>query len=245
MGTSGTRKYVVGDARELSEHLPEPAAVAAVDLAWARPHRNGVHVTYPTYGPEDGLWEFVDAVYESLEDGGWAFFDADDWLLPRLITYIQEEWGDVAASYRGGGYRRVGCVTYNDGGAGHYFTNAGYHVVMAHKGETDRTTSEHSNIEADRPPYSVRQEIDWGTLKPIAPYERWLDAVTTPDDLVAIPCAGSAPAALALERLYGDDARFVAVDSESGAREAYQERRRLQLASGDSGQTDLSEVTAD
>jgi len=56
-----------------------------------------------------------------------------------------------------------------------------------------------------------------------------LDAITTPEDLVYIPCAGTSPAALALEQLYGEDAQFVALDSEQDARDAYVKRRELQL----------------
>lgn len=222
-----TREYVIGDARDLPDLLPEPAVAAAVDLAWARPHRNGVYVTYPTYGPESGLWDFVDAVREALADGGWAFFDADSWLLPRLINYLRETWGDVAATYRGGGYRRTGWVMQS-GGGGHYFRNGGYPVVFAHKGETDRTAAVDATIGAavDR---EVKREVAWGTLKPVAPYEQWLGAVTEPGEHIAIPCAGTAPAAIALERLYGDDATYTAVDSQSEAREAFKRRREIQV----------------
>jgi hypothetical protein len=224
-GTNG--EYRIADCRN---SITESAAVACVDLAWARPQRNGVHVTYETHSPPE-LWQFVDAVYESLAEGGWALFDADDWLLPRLIQYLQEEWGDVAATYKGGGYRRVGGVQYESGGngAGHYFTNGGYPVVFAHKGETDRETNTSARQACDRVAYTVRQEVDWGTLKPIKPYQEWLDAITEAGELVYIPCAGSAPAALALERLYGTQANFIAVDSNDGAREAYRKRREIQV----------------
>jgi hypothetical protein len=216
-------EYRIADARD---PLDEAAAIACVDLAWARPQRNGVHVTYPTYGVDDGLFDFVDAVHDSLEPGGWALFDADDWLLPRLMAYIQQEWGDVAATYEGGGYRRTGAVVYDGNpGGGHYFTNGGYHVVFAHKGETDRSTSERAKVVTERVPRDVRQAVDWGTLKPVEPYHRWIDAVTTDGDLVYVPCAGTAPAALAAERL---DLDWVAVNSEPAAREAYEHRRELQ-----------------
>lgn len=216
-------EYRIGDARE---PIDEQAAIACVDLAWARPHRNGVYVTYPTYGPDGGLWDFVDAVHESLSDGGWALFDADDWLLPRLINYLREMWGDVAATYKGGGYRRTGAVVYDGNpGGGHYFTNGGYHVVFAHKGETDRTASTPCKVVASRPPRDVRQAVEWGTLKPIEPYRRWIDAVTDPGELVYVPCAGTAPAAIAAEQLGRD---WIAVDSEADAKEAYETRRELQ-----------------
>lgn len=225
-GTTG--EYRVSDSRE---PLNQKVSVACADLAWARPNRNGVHVTYETYSPENGLWDFVDAIYDSLEFGGWAIFDADDWLLPRLIQYLQESWGDVAATYSGGGYRRVGSVQYTSGGsgAGHYLTNGGYSVIFAHKNETDRESSVSARQSCERVPYNVRESVDWGTLKPISPYENWLDGLTEPTDYVYIPCAGTAPAALALERLYGEQARFIAVDKEREAREAYLDRRELQL----------------
>jgi hypothetical protein len=222
--------YRIGDARE---PLDQSVSVAFADLAWARPHRNGVHVTYETYSPENGLWDFVDAIYESLEQGGWAIFDADDWLLPRLIDYIREHWGDVAATYSGGGFRRIGGVHYESGGngAGHYFTNGGYSVVFAHKGETDRETNVSARQSCPRVPSDVRQKVEWGTIKPIQPYRLWLDALTTSDNLVYIPCAGTAPAALACEQLYGESANFIAVDSEPQAKEAYLKRRSMQIES--------------
>lgn len=217
-------QYVIGDARD---PIQETAAIACVDLAWARPHRNGVYVTYPTYSPKNGLWDFVDAVHESLVNGGWAIFDADDWLLPRLIDYIRENWGDVASTYRGGGYRRTGTVVYSDHpGGGHYFTNGGYHVVFAHKGETNRTASTPCKVVCERPPMNVRSGVDWGTLKPIDPYQQWIDAVTEPGESVYVPCAGTAPAAIAAERLGLD---WIAIDSEPEAREAYLRRREFEL----------------
>jgi len=221
-------KYIIQDARE---PLSTSATVVCADLAWARPQRNGVHVTYETYAPENGLWGFVDAIYESLEDGGWAIFDADDWLLPRLVNYLRENWGDVAATYSGGGYRRVGGVHYTSGGngAGHYLTNGGYSVVFAHKGETERETNVSARQTANRVTQTVRRKIDWGTLKPIAPYREWIGGLTTADNLIYIPCAGTAPAALAAEQLYGVDANWIAVDSEPDAKDAYLKRRELQL----------------
>ena len=218
-------EYRISDARGV---LDENPAVACVDLAWARPKRNGVHVTYDTHSPPE-LWDFVDAAMESLQEGGWAFFDADDWLLPRLITHLQDEWGDVASTYKGGGYRRTGTVVYEGHpGGGHYFTNAGYHVVMAHKGETDRATSCPSKVITPRVPRDVRQEIEWGTLKPIEPYRRWIDAVTEPGELVYVPCAGTAPAAIAAEQIGRE---WIAVDSEQDAKDAYEQREELQAIS--------------
>ena len=221
------REYRIADARE---PIDESAAVAAVDLAWARPHRNGGHVTYETYGPDNGLWEFVDAIHESLVDGGWALFDADDWLLPRLIQYLQEKWGDVATTYKGGGYRRVGSITYDDNpGGGHYFTNGGYHVVFAHKGETDRESSVSAKQVTRRVPKNVRDKVEWGTLKPIAPYRNWITSVMDSDELLYVPCAGTAPAALAIEQEWGNSANYICVDSEREAKTAFEKRRDMQV----------------
>lgn len=222
-----TQKYKIKDARK---PITQKAAVAAVDLAWARPNRNGVYVTYPTYSPENGLWDFVDAVYQSLEPGGWAFFDADDWLLPRLIQYLQETWGDVASTSRGGGYRRTGTVVYQGNpGGGHYFTNGGYHVVFAHKGETDRESSTPAKQVTQRPSRDIRDKVDWGTLKPINPYRDWVTSVMNKDELLYVPCAGTAPAALGILQAWGDDANYICVDSESKAKEAFETRKRLQV----------------
>ena len=217
------REYRIGDSKE---PIKQSAAVAAVDLAWARPQRNDVYVTYETYSPDNGLWKFVDSVYESLVDGGWAMFDADDWLLPRLIQYLQESWGDVAATYNGGGYRRVGSVVYEGNpGGGHYFTNGGYHVVFAHKGETDRTSSVSSEQTATRPP----KFNDWGTPKPIEPYRKWITSVMDKDELLYVPCAGTAPAALAIEQEWGDSANYICVDSEPNAKAAFEQRKSEQI----------------
>jgi hypothetical protein len=215
--------YRIADARK---PLSDDVVLAFVDLAWARPHRNGVYVTYPTYSPPE-LWKFVDAVYNSLTMGGWALFDCDDWLLPRLINYLRNSWGDVAATYSGGGYRRTGAVVYSDHpGGGEYFTNGGYHVVFAHKGETSRKTGQRSKIITKRPPQEVRQAVDWGTLKPIEPYKKWMQAVTEPKELVYIPCAGTAPGLIAAEQL---NRKCIAVDSEDEAKMQYENRRSVQM----------------
>jgi hypothetical protein len=217
------QEYRISDSQT---PITENAAVAAVDLAWARPHRNGVYVTYPTYAPNDGLWEFVDAVYQSLQPGGWAFFDADDWLLPRLIQYLQENWGDVAATYRGGGYRRTGAVVYEGHpGGGHYFRNGGYHVVFAHKGETDRESTVSAKQVAKRP-----DKCEWGTPKPIAPYRKWITSVMELDELLYVPCAGTAPAALGLIKQWGSNANYICVDSESQAKEAFESRKDEEIS---------------
>lgn len=212
------REYRIGDARE---PINENPAVVAADLSWERPNRCGNYVTYPTYSPDNGLWEFVDAIHDSLIEGGYALFDCDDWLLPRLIRYLQDNWGDVAKTYRGGGYRRTGTVVYEGSpGGGHYFTNGGYHVVFSHKGETDRKSSVSSKLVSSRADVST----EWGTPKPIYPYQEWIPSIMEPDELLYVPCAGKSPAALALEREY-EDPNYICIDSETEAKEAFEQRK--------------------
>lgn len=217
-----TQEYRIADMREVTD---VEAAVAVVDLPWARPKRYGRHVTYPTFEfPE--LAEFIDSVWGSLMDGGWAIFDADDWLLPRLVEYLRTEWGDVAATYSGGGFRRVGAVVYEGHpGNGEYFTNGGYHTVFAHKGETSRNSKIPAMQTATRPEDRLREHVGWGTLKPADPYREWVTSVMDPDETLYVPCAGSAPAAIGILREWGSDANFVCVDPEPDARTAYQRRR--------------------
>lgn len=242
--------YVIGDALSVLARMdPDQVDVVHLDDAWARPRRcdygnesaegtQSAGTMYPTHS-FDAEWdgptydvttaELIDESFRVLKEGGWLIMDADDWLLPNAITYIQEHWGNVAASYTGGGYRRVGGVTYvtkSDGSpdrstAGAYLTNGGYPVVFAHKGETDRRTSESARQLA----HQVRADHGWDSEKPIGPYKTWLDGLTEESDFLVEPCAGTAPAAIAFEDLYGDDCRFVAIDVEEEAREAYQRRR--------------------
>jgi len=239
------RVYVVGDAIETLQEYEGEAAAIFLDDAWARPRRYGhfgvEYDTHPFNDEQDAegyvdtsitTKEVIDACYDALMDGGWLICDADDWLLPRLITHIQDEWGDVAQSYKGGGYRKVGGVTYtkSDGTpdrstAGMYLSTGGYPVVFAHKNETDRQTAESARQIASNP----RDDYDWGSVKPISPYESWIEGLVDPEELILVPCAGTAPAALAAESLYGDDARYACIDNEEGAYEAFKQRRQDEI----------------
>jgi hypothetical protein len=235
-------EYIIRDASDALSDLDESPAAIFLDDAWARPQRAqqfGVEYdTHPFDESQEGLrdhidtsittTEIIDACFEALDEGGWLIADADDWLLPRLVRYIQEEWGDVAASYQGGGYRKIGGVTYlsSDGEpdkstAGMYLSTGGYPVIFAHKGETDRRTSVSARQIADRP----HNQYDWGSVKPITPYEEWISGLVAEDELIAVPCAGTAPAALAAERVHGDAARYICIDIEEEARTAFNERR--------------------
>ncbi len=243
------RKYVVGDATTILQQYEDQAAAIFLDDAWARPMRAGQFgVEYDTHKfktepEEDAKYvddiddstttvEIIDACYESLLDGGWLVADADDWLLPRLTTYLQQEWGDVAQSYSGGGYRKIGGVTYlsSDGTpdrstAGMYLSTGGYPVVFAHKGETTRQTSTSARQISSK----ERNNYDWGSVKPIEPYTEWIEALVEPTELIIVPCAGTAPAAIAAEKAFGDEARYICIDTQDGARQAFEKRRNKEL----------------
>lgn len=226
--TSEDKMYVVGDARdELASLPPSSARLVHLDDAWARPRRcGGMGVEYPTHDVSVSF-DIVDACWRVLEEGGWLIADADDWFELKLKNYLVETYGNVAESYEGGGWRRTGGVTYlksdgsvDRGGAGMYLRNGGYPVVFAHKGETDHVYESARQV-AHRP----EDDYDWHSVKPLAPYERWVRALCDPDDHVVVPCAGTAPAAVATERAFGEDATYTCIDIEPGARQAFQRRR--------------------
>jgi len=198
-------------------------------------------VNYPTH-PFDSderliVTAVVDACWETLEDGGWLIADTDDWLLPRLLQYLITQYGDVngqPSPYRGGGYRKTGRVVYvtksdptrpNRSGGAKYLRQSGYPVVFAHKGETDRYGYSSAVQFAHRP----SERFGWYSVKPVSPYETWIDELTEVGEKIVEPCAGTAPACLAAERLYGDDARYEAFDIEEEARSAFEKRRRSVL----------------
>lgn len=241
------RIYVIGDAVEVLREYQGEASAIFLDDAWARPERRGQFgVEYDTHPfdenhiPRDDsidtsvtTVEILKACKEALAPGGWLIADADDWLLPRLINYLQREWGDVAETYQGGGYRKVGGVTYlsSDGEpdkstAGMYLSTGGYPVVFAHKGKTDRQSSVSARQIADR----QTERYEWGSVKPLSPYVEWVSGLVHPDELVLVPCAGTAPAALAAEKVFGQEARYVCVDNQADAYDAFARRRKDELA---------------
>lgn len=241
-------EYVVGDALEVLKEYENEAAAIFLDDAWARPERRqqfGVeYETHPFSEDQEDIddhvnddittTEIIDACYDALMEGGWLIADADDWLLPRIVTYLQETWGDVAATYNGGGYRKCGGVTYvtSDGipdksTAGMYLSTGGYPVVFAHKGETDRRTSVSARQIADRP----QERYDWGSIKPISPYEDWMEGLVEPGELILVPCAGTAPAAIAAERIHQEESKYVCIDNEEGAFEAFKRRYEDEITS--------------
>lgn len=262
IGENETQRYVIGDAVEELRNLDSSASIIYLDDAWARPQRAGQFgVTYDThpFSEEDPegvniddfettTTEVIDACEDALMEGGWLIADTDDWLLPRLVNYLIEEWGDVAASYSGGGYRRVGAVTYltKDGRAdrstaGVYLSNGGYSVIFAHKGETNRRTSESGRQLVDRPficdgfeaAEREHDTYDWGSVKPISPYKTWVEALTKENELenehLVVPCAGTAPAAIGAELTFGTDLRYTCIDNSPDAYEAFCRRREAVL----------------
>lgn len=233
--------YRIGDALAELRSLDEgSAAVICLDDAWARPKRGGAYgVEYPTHDFETTA-EIVDACRRVLKPGGWLIADTDDWLLPRLVNYLREEWGDAAESYQNG-FRKVGSVTLTarDGEPdrstpGWYGANGGYSVVFADKGETGRRWSASIRQVARRP----QNRYGWGSVKPISPYETWIESITDPGELVVVPCAGTAPAAIAAERTGRE---WIAIDCEPEAKEAYRRRREGEL--GNDEQRTLLEAT--
>ncbi len=239
------RSYIVGDAIEVLQEYRDEAAAIFLDDAWARPNRYGHfgidYDTHPFNEEQDAegyvdtsitTCEIIDESHDALSEGGWLIADADDWLLPRLARYLQDEWGDVAESYEGGGYRKVGGVTITkaDGTpdrstAGMYLSTGGYPVVFAHKGDSDRQTSESARQIAS----NGLDDYGWGSVKPISPYKSWVKGLIDPGELILVPCAGTAPAALAAEQLFGDEAHYVCVDNDERAFEAFQRRRKEEV----------------
>lgn len=238
------RRYIIGDAVTELQNLEESAAIIYLDDAWARPqraeqfgveyltHRFDKSETHPVRDESTTTREILDACKEALEPGGWIIADADDWLLPRLLNYFVEEWGDVVNDYDGGGYRRVGGVTYvtksngepDRSTAGEYLSNGGYPVVFAHKGETDRKTSVSSRQITTR----QQENYGWGSVKPYDPYLAWIEGLMEPGEHLVVPCAGTAPAAIAMEIAFGSRTEYTCIDCDPDAFSAFQKRRNAE-----------------
>lgn len=225
--------YIVGEAKEELEAMAdESVAVVCLDDAWARPKRGDAFgVEYPTHGFEEGTTPILDECHRVLEPGGWLIADADAWLLPKLLDHLTAEWGNAAETYRSG-YRKTGRVTLTAASGdpdrstpGQYLSTGGYPVVFAHKGPTDRRTTASASQIARRP----QDRHGWGSVKPVAPYRRWIDGLADAAEQILVPCAGTAPAAIAAEQLWGSDGRVTCVDVESDARDAYRRRREQEL----------------
>lgn len=231
-------EYIVGDALdELRQIKTESAKVVHLDDAWARPKRCGeMGVKYPTHGIERS-YSIVDECWRILQSDGWFLADADDWFHLKLANYLADEYGNVAETYEGGGYRRSGAVVYqrsdggiDKGGAGMYLRNAGYHVLIGTKPDVDPC------YEAVRQFAPRPDDYGWHSVKPLEPYREWIDSLTDPGDLVVEPCAGTAPASIAAEEL---GVEWLAVDIEVDAQLAFERR----MAAGTRAQASLREVT--
>lgn len=246
------QRYIVGDAEIVLPQLDSDAALIYLDDAWARPQRAewfGVEYdTHPFSTDEESDYEgvttidIIDVCYDALSEGGWLIADSDDWLLPRLITYLQAEWGDVAATYEGGGYRRVGGITYltqsgepDRSTPGMYLANGGYSVVFAHRGETERRTTVSARQVTERASF----DGDWGSVKPIAPYRAWIEGLMDAHEHLVVPCAGTAPAAIAAEQIFGSDVRYTCIDNSPAAFEAFVERRNQVCDTGQEGMSEF------
>lgn len=225
--------YVVGDAVNVLEEYREKAAAVFLDDAWARPGRVQQEGLAYDLHPFDGdgtatTTDVIDASREALVEGGWLVADADDWLFPRFAEYVRTRWGDAAANPDGGGFRKLGGVTYvtADGRPdrethGDRLTTGGYSVLFAHQGPTERRTTVSARQVATWPERTYRRG---GRAKPIAPYEAWIDGLVDEGELILVPCAGTAPAAIAARHVFGDAARYVCVDVHETAYEGFQER---------------------
>lgn len=238
-------EYVIGDALEEMQKLPdESVSLIHLDDAWARPMRcGGFGVEYDTHAFEETDEHFEDhdtslttsalaLVYERvLETGGLLVADTDAWLLAKLLDYVSTEWGEHSFA--------VGNVTLltQDGTPdrstpGMYFSNGGYSVLYAWK---DACPIDQTALST--PCYRQHEDYGWSSVKPLDPYQRLLDAYCSPGDHVLVPCAGTAPAAVAAELVFGDDVAVTCIDVEEGAKEAYERRRVDEL----NRQTGLSE----
>jgi len=187
--------------------------------------------------------ELIDASMDCLQDGGWLIIDADSYAEPRFKNYLREEYGEARIDdrfgrpYDGGGLRKGGRVCYHakDGTPdkstqGKYGQEAGYPVIFAHKGETDRVLRESVWQPARHPRWNEpTDEYDQGTVKPVTPYRVWLDELAEAGELILAPCAGSGPILLAAEQLWGKQARAVGVDVNESAKQAYHTRRKAVL----------------
>lgn len=240
--------YRIGDAHATLESEPARSATFIhLDDAWARPNRNGAFgVEYPTHpfdesdaqlvdgepGVETNVTvvEMLEVSYRVLESGGVLAVDVDDYLLPKVLTYVCDEWSPTC-------YTVVNTVALTSSGEpdrstpGMYGSTGGYATVLVWKDASPIPQGHpcRENLTLGCACPRQREDYGWGTVKPLAPYLRWVDAYTERGDRIVVPCAGTAPAAVAAERLYGDDADVLCVDLEPEAKAAWGRRRADEL----------------
>jgi hypothetical protein len=236
-------EYRIDDALDALETMPsESVSLVHLDDAWARPMRNGAFgVEYDThaFAKDDPHFEdhdtglttaaLCDAIHRVLRPGGLLVADTDDWLLPRLIEYVRDKWGDrqyglgqVTALTKAG---NPDCST-----PGMYLSTGGYTMVLAWKGACP---VEQSPLAV--PCQRQREDYGWSSAKPLAPYRAVLEDFDLPSNEVVVPCAGTAPIAVAAE-LLREEYDVTCIDVEPEARDAYERRREEEL----NGQRDLS-----
>jgi hypothetical protein len=237
--TSRTRiDYEIGDALDrLTDEPSDSAQFVHLDDAWARPHRNGAFgVDYPThdYSTGDTHYDDVDSsltvkilldeCLRVVAPGGAVVVDADDWLHSRVVPFLATRLGP--AQYATGSVTELASDGTPDSSTpGMYLATGGYPVTIATPGSCPVQLDTYQTAPRQRDNYG------WGTAKPLSPYKTWLDTFTGPGDRVLVPCAGTAPTAIAAEHLdYPLD--VLAIDIEADARDAYQRRRDAQTDLG-------------
>lgn len=244
-------EYRVDDALAVLRSEPDRSAgFIHLDDAWARPSRNGAFgVEYPTHPfDEDAVetvaddpgvvtdltvTEILDACWRALRPGGILAVDVDSYLLPNVLSYVSEEWSPTAFALA-----QVTALTNagepDQSTPGMYFSSGGYTTVFVWRGASPvpqgHPLREHHRLHC--PCQRQREDYGWGTVKPLAPFRQWLNAYTEADDRILIPCAGTAPAAIAAEEAYGETADVLAVDIEADAKAAYERRRQAVLSAG-------------
>lgn len=231
-----TVTYEIADAVTRLEKEPAASAqLVHLDDAWARPKRNGAFgVEYPTHAFSrlDGHYDDLEsdltvidvlgACWRVLAPGGSLLLDADDWLLANVVQFL-DDWLGADQWAHGGSVALSKDGTPDRSTPGQYLSTGGYHVILVQKQACPAGTGTYTA--ADR----QRQNYGWGSAKPIRPYAEWLRQLTAPADRIIVPCAGTAPVAIAAEQLHGDQADVLCIDIEEGARDAYVRRRADEL----------------
>lgn len=183
--------------------------------------------------------DFIDAAWQALAPGGTLLLDADGYASHRMRAYLTDTYGehrvnDDSPAFEGGGFNKQGCVRYEtrDGSPDRSDSQgtgslAGYPVLFAHKPPVPEW-SESVRLSARRPCYTEPiDEYSQGTVKPVRPYQSWVSALADAGETVLIPCAGTAPMAIAAEQEWGDDVHIVCIDPCKSSRDAYHCRREV------------------
>ncbi|WP_128478977.1 hypothetical protein [Halorussus pelagicus] len=229
-------EYIVGDALdELRSMDAESASVVHLDDAWARPMRNGAFgVKYDThaFSEDDDHFEdhdtglttaaLVGEIHRVLRPGSLLVADTDDWLLGRLLDYISSEWGE--RQYALGQVTALSSDSTPDCSTpGMYLSTGGYTMVLAWKAACPVRQSP-LNVPCQR----QRDNWGWSSAKSLAPYRAVLETFDLPSNEVVVPCAGTAPMAVAAE-LICNKYEVVCIDVAEDAGEAYERRRTDEL----------------